>query len=138
TVLVALAMGTPRSFEFMHRHWQKHFAPMDAVQTYRKAVARQLGDSGIPPALAWYLMLGVHTTFGHGWGVEQSLLALYEAGADEGKMAESISLPFLAAGVNRLIDASDIWLELIRSGRVSPSEPFRIWAESSQIGGLKI
>ncbi len=83
-------------------------------------------------------MLAVHTTFGHRWGVEQSLLALYEVGAHEGKMAESISLPFLAAGINRLIDASEIWLELIRSGRVSASEPFRVWAESSSIGALKI
>jgi len=138
TGLVALAMGTPRSFEFMHRHWQKHFPPMDAVATYRSAAVRLVGDSGIPLELARYTMLAVHTTFGHRWGVEQTLLALYEAGADEAKMAESISLPFLAAGINRLIDASEIWLELIRSGHVSASEPFRIWAETSHIGGLKI
>ncbi|NDZ18758.1 hypothetical protein C7T35_21250 [Variovorax sp. WS11] len=138
TGLVALAMGTPRSFEFMHRHWQKHFAPMNAVATYRGAISRLVSDSGIPLDLAWYLMLAVHTTFGHRWGVEQSLHALYDAGSHEGKMAESISLPFLAAGINRLIDASEIWLEMIRSGRISASEPFCIWAETSQIGGLKI
>jgi len=138
TALVALAMGTSRSFEFMHRHWQQHFPPMDAVATYRNAVSRLVGDSGVPLELAKYMMLGVHTTFGHRWGVEQTLLALYETGGDEGKMAESISLPFLAAGINRLIDASEIWLELIRSGRVTPSEPFRIWAETSKLGALKI
>ena len=138
TALVALAMGTSRSFEFMHGHWQQHFPPMDAVATYRNAVSRMVGDSGVPLNLAKYMMLGVHTTFGHRWGVEQTLLALYETGADEGKMAESISLPFLAAGINRLIDASEIWLELIRSGRVKPSEPFHIWAETSKIGALKI
>jgi hypothetical protein len=138
TCLVALAMGTSRSFEFMHRHWQKHFAPMDAVATYRDAAVHLVGDSGIPMDLARYMMLGVHTTFGDQWGVEQTLLALYEAGADEAKMAESISLPFLAAGINRLIDASETWLELIRSGQVKPSEPFRIWAETSRLGALKI
>ena len=95
-------------------------------------------ELGVPLELAKYMMLGVHTTFGHRWGVEQTLLALYETGGDEGKMAESISLPFLAAGINRLIDASEIWLELIRSGRVTPSEPFRIWAETSKLGALKI
>src|SRR5205085_11541903 len=134
----ALAIGTSPSFEFMHRHWQKHSTPMDAVTTYRNAVSRLVADSGVPMELAWSAMLAVHPAFGHRWGVERAIEALYAANADEGKMAESISLPFLAAGVNRLIDASEIWLEMIRSGRVSASEPFQIWAETSRIGGLKI
>jgi hypothetical protein len=138
TGLVALAMGTPSSFEFMSRHWQKHFATMDAVADYRAAVARMIDGTDVGPAMAWYLMFAVHVTFGHEWGVAQSLLALYGIGAHEGKMAESMSLPFLAAGINRLIDAAGIWLELIRSGQVRPSEPFQAWADAVHIGGLKI
>lgn len=138
TSLVALTMGTPKSYEFMHRHWEKHFAPMSAVTAYRRAAEKLVDGSGIPMELARYLMLAVHTTFGHKWGVEQSLLALYDAKAREGKMAESLSLPFLAAGINRLIDASEIWLELIRSNRVEASAPFLAWAEETDIGSLKI
>ena len=138
TSLVALALGTPRSYEFMHRHWQKHFAPMDATAAYRRAAERLIEGSGIAVELARFLMLAVHTTFGHAWGVEQELLALYDLGAHEGKMAESISLPFLAAGVNRLIDASEIWLELIRQKRVNASESFQAWADTAGQGALRI
>lgn len=138
TGLVALAMGTPRAYEFMHRHWQKHFSPMDARSAYRAATEKLVNGCDVPIDLARYLMLAVHTTFGHKWGIEQSLLALYEAGAHEGKMAESISLPFLAAGINRLIDASEIWLELIQSKRVKASGPFLAWAEATKIGPLMI
>jgi hypothetical protein len=138
TDLVALAMGTTRSYEFMHKHWQKHFPPMDAVATYRRAAARIVDGTTVTVELAHYLLLAVHTTFGHQWGVEQELLALYDMAADEGKMAESISLPFWAAGVNRMIDASEVWLELMRSQRVHASEPFRVWAETAGQGAMKI
>lgn len=138
SALVALAMGSPKSFEFMHRHWQRHFPPMDATASYRRLAEKLVHGSDIPMNLARYMMLAVHTTFGHAWGVEQSLLALYDAKADEGKIAESISLPFLAAGINRLIDASEIWLDLIRSARVEASPAFRAWAEETDIGSLKI
>ena len=139
TGLVALAMGTPRSYEFMHKHWQRHFQGFDAVESYRQNVADMVARCpDVPLELAHYALLGVHTTFGHGWGVEQELVALYDMGADEGKMAESISLPFWAAGVNRMIDASEIWLELMRSGRVNASEPFRVWAETPGQGAMPI
>lgn len=138
TGLVALAMGAPRSFEFMHKHWQKHFEPFDAVASYRRAAERLVADHDVPIELARYALLAVHTTFGHAWGVEQELLALYDAKAHEGKMAESISLPFWAAGVNRMIDASEVWLELMRSGRVNASEPFLVWAETAGQGAMPI
>ena len=138
TALVALAMGAPRSYEFMHRHWQKYFAPMDAVAVYRQAAMRSIEGCGVSIELARYLLLAVHTTFGHAWGVEQELLALYEIGAHEGKIAESISLPFWAAGVNRMIDASEVWLDLIRSNRVAASEAFRAWADTEGQGAMAI
>jgi hypothetical protein len=136
--LVGLAMGAERSYQFMHQHWQKHFEPLDAVASYRRAAQRIVAGSDVPLELARYLLLAVHTTFGHAWGVEQELLALYDEGGDEGKMAESLSLPFWAAGVNRMIDACQIWLKLMRSGRVQPSEPFRVWAETSGQGAMAI
>lgn len=138
TALVSLALGAPRSYQFMHQHWQKHFPPMDASKTYRRHAERIAGWADVPIEHARYLLLAVHTTFGHKWGIEQELLALYDARADEGKMAESISLPFWAAGVNRMIDASEVWLELIRSGRVAASESFRVWAETPGQGAMPI
>lgn len=138
TGLVALAIGTPRSYEFMHRHWQRHFEPMDAVSAYRRAAKRLIEGHDVPIELARYALLAVHTTFGHAWGVEQELLALYDLKADEGKMAESISLPFWAAGVNRMIDASEIWLALMRSGRVTASPPFQAWAETAGQGAMPL
>ncbi|MBT2304862.1 hypothetical protein J7E70_31075 [Variovorax paradoxus] len=45
---------------------------------------------------------------------------------------------FLAAGVNRMIDASEVWLELMRSDRVRASEPFWARAASAGQGAMKI
>jgi hypothetical protein len=111
---------------------------MDAVSSYRANAARLVVGTDVPVELARYLLLAVHTTFGHKWGVEQELLALYDAGADEGKMAESIALPFWAAGVNRMIDACEVWLELMRADRVPASESFRVWAETAGQGAMPI
>lgn len=138
TALVALAMGAPRSYEFMHRHWQNHFKPFDAAASYRRASQRMAEQAAVPVDLARFALLAVHTTFGQKWGVEQELIGLYESRAHEGKIAESISLPFWAAGVNRMIDACEAWLELIRSNRVAASESFRVWAETAGQGAMPI
>lgn len=136
--LVAMAMGASRSYEFMHRHWQQYFAPLDAVASYRENALKLTAGTNITPEMTRLTLLAVHTTFGHKWGIEQELLAAYEMGLHEGKIAESISLPFWAAGVNRMIDACEIWLHLIHSKRIQVSEPFQVWAETAGQGAMPI
>ena len=135
--LVALAAGTPRSFEFFDRHWQKYFNGVDARQAYRDAAVALLGDSGIAEPLARCILLGVHVTLGQDWGIEAELEAAYAIGTDEGKLAESTCLPLWLAGMNRTIDSCVIWIRLIREGRVNASESLRAWAEMEQ-GPMKI
>jgi hypothetical protein len=45
-------------------------------------------------------------------------------------MAEAMSLTIWPRGVNPFVRASDVWLGVIRSGRVAASAPFRAWAEA--------
>lgn len=136
--LVTLAMGASYSFQFIDEHWQTHFDKIPAVTAYREMTQQLLLGSQVALPLARLILLGIHTTFGHKWGIQQELEAGYDLGVDEGKMAEAICLPFWAAGVNRLIDASEIWLELMRSGRVKPSPPFEAWAKMDKQGAMPI
>lgn len=138
TDLVAIAMGSTRSYQFMSEHWDRHFAGLDSVAAYSAAIRRALEGTDIPELLARYATLAVHTTFGQAWGVREDLVFLYDSAGDEGKMAESVSLPFWAAGVNRMIDASEVWLELIREGRVHASESFQVWAQTPGQGAMPI
>lgn len=53
-------------------------------------------------------------------------------------MADGISLPFWTGGVNRMIDASEVWLGLIRLVRVDASEPARVQPETAGHGARPV
>ena len=130
--LVALAAGAPRAFQFLAEHWEKHFAPLSGAQAYLDAGRDLVQGLQVPLELARLALLAVHTTLAQSWGIECELQAGYELGIAEGKMAEACCLPMWATGINRTIDAAQVWLKLMRSGRVTPSESFRAWAETDQ------
>jgi hypothetical protein len=130
--LVGHAAGAPKSFQFLAEHWEKHFPPLDGKQAYLDAGRDLVAGFDVPIALARLALLAVHTTLAQKWGIERELEAGYALGIAEGKMAEACCLPMWATGINRTIDASQVWLDLMRSGRVTPSESFRTWADMDQ------
>jgi hypothetical protein len=136
--LVNLAAGVPKSFQFLEQHWEIHFTDLFAVRAYLDEVEMLIGGTPISLELARFALLAVHTTLGQKWGIERELEAAYEIGAHEGKLVESVCLPMWATGMNRTIDAADIWLKLIRSGRIKASAAFHTWAEMAGQGAMSI
>ncbi|AEC21220.1 hypothetical protein PT7_2680 [Pusillimonas sp. T7-7] len=132
--VVNLAAGAPKSFQFLHEHWEPYFAPLDATASYRGLAELAVHGTNTPLELARLGMIAVHTTLSQKWGIRQELEASYEVGVDEGKLAESVCLPMWATGMNRTIEAAEIWLDLIRTGKVQASAPFQTWAEVAQDG----
>lgn len=130
--LVGHAAGAEKSFRFLAEHWQRHFAPLDGRRAYLDAGRDLVAGLDFPLPLARLVLLAVHTTLAQSWGIECELEAGYGLEIPEGKMGEACCLPMWATGINRTIDASQVWLELMRSGRVTPSDSFRAWADMDQ------
>jgi hypothetical protein len=51
-------------------------------------------------------------------------------------MAEAMSIAMWPCGANSFHDAAGVWLDLIRTGQVEASAPFRAWAELPDQDGL--
>jgi surface antigen len=55
----------------------------------------------------------------------------------EDKLAEALALIMWPAGVNKFLDACAIWHDLMNAGRVTPSERFRVWAQTPRQDGFR-
>lgn len=137
--LVAWSCGAD-TFAFLERHWQQYFPAVEARQAYLDGEAALLLGFGdiVPSSLSRLALLGVYTARADHWGLATELRACYSANVSELKMAEAISLALWPCGMNRFIEACDVWLDLMRSGQVEPSEPFRAWADTPDQGGLPL
>ncbi|MBX9595392.1 MAG: hypothetical protein K2X46_13580 [Roseomonas sp.] len=127
--LVAWARGAD-TFGFLDKHWQGYFPEVPAAAAYCAGTAALIAGLGVPAYLARLALLGIHAARGAHWPLTADLEAAYGEGVSEPKMAEAMSLAMWPCGVNRFLEASGVWLDLLRSGRVQPSPAFRAWAET--------
>ena len=132
--LAGFASGA-EGFGFVAAHWREWFPAIDTDAAYLDAVAR-MSDPTLPKGAADLAMLAVHAALGRHEGVAAHLRAAYAAAIAEEKMVEALSLIIWPAGVNRFVEACTVWLELMQSGAVTPSERFRAWAEAPGQGPL--
>lgn len=128
--LVAWARGA-ETFAFLDRHWQGYFPEVPAAAAYCAGTAALIAGLDVPPQLARLALLGIHAARGVHWPLATDLEAAYRERVPEPKMAEAMSLAMWPCGVNRFLEASGVWLDLLRSGRVEPSPAFRAWAETA-------
>lgn len=124
-------------FEFASARWHNHFPRVNAREAYCKAGKVLIhGLEGIPEEWVFLAMLSAHTGGKSKWGVQAALELCYEHQISEAKMAEAMSVAMWPCGANCFHDAAEVWLELIRSGRIKASAPFRAWAELPNQDGL--
>jgi alkylhydroperoxidase/carboxymuconolactone decarboxylase family protein YurZ len=135
--LVAWARGSA-TFAFLDQHWQHYFPEVPAARGYRDGTTALLAGLDVPPPLARLALIGVHAALGHHWPLTVDLEAAYADGVPEPKIAEAMSLALWPCGVNRFLEAAGTWLDLLRSGRVEPSPPFRAWAETPDQDGFAL
>lgn len=127
--LVAWARGAA-TFAFLDRHWQGYFPQVQAARAYRDGTAALLTELDVPARLARLALLGICAARGESWPLTVDLEAAYQEGVPEPKMAEAMSLALWPCGVNQFLKACDVWLDLLRSGRVEASPAFRAWADT--------
>ena len=134
--LVAWAQGI-ETFRFLEDHWERYFPVPGARRAYvegKQALLAQFPE--VPAELAHLALLVVHSARDQHWGLEIELEDCYADGVSEPKIAEALSLVLWPCGVNRFVDASGVWLKVLRSGRVAASAPFKAWADTPQQDGF--
>ena len=133
--LAAHAAGAAR-YAFIDGAWAPHWPGGDGAREYL-AAADALAPA-LPQALTRACLAAAATLLRDAWGLRATLPAALHAGMAEGALAEAIALTIWPGGVNRLVEAADIWLGLIRDGAAPASEAFRAWAETPGQGPLRL
>lgn len=133
--LVAWAAGASR-YGYIAAHWQDHVPGLPAAREYLQGCDVLIAGSPLSASLARIALIGVHTACEEMWGLGVALESAYALGVDEKRMAEAMSLAIWPRGVNCFVTATTAWLDLLRSGRVTPSPGFRAWAEMGGQGAF--
>ncbi|HYF18002.1 MAG TPA: hypothetical protein VEA40_09045 [Ramlibacter sp.] len=136
--LVAWARGV-ETYQFLERHWSTYFPTPGPRAAYAAGKAALLaGFPEVTPDCAHLALLACFSSRDQHWGLEVELHEGYAQGVSEYKIAEALSLVLWPCGVNRFLEASGVWLQVLRSGRVKPSPPFQAWADAPDQDGFRL
>lgn len=133
--LVGWAAGSAR-YACIAAHWQGQFPTLPASREYLQGCDALTQDTPLSPGLARIALVAVHTACEEMWGLRVMLESAYALGVEEARMAEAMSLAIWPRGVNRFVKATAAWLDLLRSGRVTPSPAFQAWADVAGQGAF--
>lgn len=129
-----------KAFGFLERNWTGSLPGLDPRVGFQSGLDRLVGDR-VSAETAILAVTAVHTILRQPWGLRAGLGMLYHlpGAVDDGRearMVEALSLVMWPGGVNRFVDATFAWFEMIRAGEVAPSPLFRAWAETPGLGAF--
>ncbi|MFT8244850.1 carboxymuconolactone decarboxylase family protein [Roseomonas sp. BN140053] len=127
--------GAAAGFGFVGHHWSGFFPGIAARDAYLRGLRALCGGDAAVPWDTVLLALGAaQAALGCEEGVAAHVVAAYEAGVPEDKLAEALSLVIWPTGVNKFVDACRVWHGLMVAGEVVPSPRYRVWAETPGLG----
>ncbi len=133
--LAAWAEGAPY-YAFVGRHWKPHLKEFKTESVYRRGLSALVAVHPIKDTTAEIALAAVHTCHRRWDWVKSHIIGAYAAGAEEGELAEGLSLTMFPGGVPNFVDACEIWRQLILDGALEASSRFRAWATLSGQGGF--
>lgn len=116
--LAALADTWP-TLAFAHRHWQAYLEPATRQTTYLRLV--EDGRGGIGATTADLVLMVVQAAQERPEPYLLHLQRCHQAGLPEVQIAEALSYLLQPCGANRLLWATDRWLDALRDGTLPPS-----------------
>lgn len=128
TGLCAFAMGAG-SYEFMDTAWAEIFPSLKGHDAYIADLQTLLRDDLMPTPTVHLALAALHATKGNKWGLRAHIVALYQLSSCEAALVEALSLIMWPVGVNHFLEACGVWVEMMQSGEVAPSERFQVWAD---------
>ncbi|MDJ0629713.1 MAG: carboxymuconolactone decarboxylase family protein [Rhodobacter sp.] len=133
--LAAWADGADRH-GFVEAHWAPHLDGFDGVHAYRNGLDALRERFVVDRWVAEIGLAAAHQCHRRWVWVGEHIVGAYEAGAEEGAIAEGLSLAMFPGGVPNFVDACDVWRELIVAGKVKASAPYAAWARMTGQGGF--
>lgn len=133
--LAAFAEGAG-VFSFVSEHWQAHLPDYEKETVYRSGLAKIVGNSNIPAGWVEIALAAAHACKRQWWAFQIHVRGAYETDVSEGELADALSLTTFPSGVANFVEACELWRQLILSGAVKATEPYRAWAEMSGQGGF--
>ncbi len=125
--LAAWAAGA-RRYGTLARHWQQHLPGLDVAGEYVAGARALIAGTALDEAAARLALIGAQTALDNGWALAAEIEAAYAIGVPEPRIAEAMSLAIWPRGVNPFVRAAEVWLGLMRGGRLRPSAAFAAWA----------
>lgn len=90
----------------------------------------------LSPEAAELAMLAAQASRHGAAGVAFHLRRAYALGIAEERLVEALSYVIWPRGVNCFLDACTVWHDLMVTGAITPSERFRVWAETPGMGAF--
>ncbi|MEE4172861.1 MAG: hypothetical protein V2I57_01255 [Xanthomonadales bacterium] len=118
---------------FVADSWSAHLPDLDVRKEYEAALSSAAG--ALSPRVAHLGALAAHACASDWRLFDWQLDACYAAGVEETHMAEALSLVAFPGSVPNFARACGAWQSAILNGRVTASEPFRVWAQLTGQGG---
>ena len=124
------------SLHFMATRWRHHLPELDAEAEYRAGLDALCAGADVPRATIDLALAAVDAALRRESGLAAHIRAAYATGVPETKLAEALSLIIWPVGVNHFLDACAVWHDLMAAGAVTPSDLFRVWADTPRQGGF--
>jgi alkylhydroperoxidase/carboxymuconolactone decarboxylase family protein YurZ len=133
--LAGYARSAP-CFRFVETDWAKHVPHYSPEAAYRQGFDRLMAGAPVSRQIAEIAMAAAHQCHRKWRELEWHLIGCYQEGMDEFEMAEGLSYAMFPGSIPNFVKACGVWLDLIRSGKVTPSPAFKLWAETEGQGGF--
>ena len=131
--LTAVAEGSG-AFAFISDHWQHHLPAYDRWALYFQAVNAATAASPLRAGLIHIALAAIYGCLQRVMELKWHITECYRLGVPEPELAEALSYVMFSGSVPFFIEACGVWHQMIRDGEVTPSAPFRLWAEM-EVGG---
>ncbi len=131
--LTALAEGVG-AFAFISDHWQHHLPAYDRKALYFQSIAAFCAASPLRAGLVHMALAAIYGCLQRVTELQWHIAECYRLEVPEPELAEALSYVMFSGSVPFFIEACGVWQQMIRNAEVTPSAPFKLWAEMDQGG----
>lgn len=136
--LTALAEGSG-ALEFVHQHWEADYLNRPgAAALYADMLARMFAGSRLEPGVRELILIGSYTALERPEGLALHIVRAKAAGVSDRAIAEAMSYVMIPNGANTLIRGVEVWIHLIKEGKVEPGPELAGWRDLvDPVAGVK-
>lgn len=130
--LTSFVLGSS-AYSFVATHWEKHWPDLSIHQAFIQSI--EASAPSLSQRDVWLCTCAILAAKARFQLLRTAIMAAYQAGIVEVDLAEALSIMIFPGSVPHFVEASRVWIELIREGVVKASPAFANWAGLEGQGG---